>query len=64
MSFFSFIREQEGGTGSACGEGGISRKGDEVGKSVGGWVWCKYCVLYVSRKMRPVETIPGMGEGR
>jgi hypothetical protein len=26
---------------------------------------CKYCVhIYVNGKMRPVETIPGMGEGR
>jgi hypothetical protein len=25
---------------------------------------CKYCVqIYVDGKMRPVETIPGMGEG-
>jgi hypothetical protein len=24
-------------------------------------MWCKYCVhIYVNRKMRPDETIPGM----
>jgi hypothetical protein len=32
------------------------------GKGIGGWIWCKYCVhMYVSRKMRPIETIPGIG---
>jgi hypothetical protein len=34
------------------------------GRSVGGRIWCKYCVyMYVNGKMRPVETIPGV-EGR
>jgi hypothetical protein len=33
-------------------------------KKVGAWIWCKYCVhMYVNGKMRPVETIPGMGLG-
>jgi hypothetical protein len=33
------------------------------GKGTGGRIWCKYCVyMYVNGKMRPVETIPGMGE--
>jgi hypothetical protein len=28
-------------------------------------MYCKYCVfMYVKGKMRPVETIPGMGGGR
>jgi hypothetical protein len=32
------------------------------GKRVGGCLWCQYCVhMYVNGKMRPVETIPGMG---
>jgi hypothetical protein len=32
------------------------------GKGVGGGIWCKYCVhMYENAKMRPVETIPGMG---
>jgi hypothetical protein len=30
-----------------------------------GRIWCKYSVyMYVNGKMRPVETIPGMGGGR
>jgi hypothetical protein len=34
------------------------------GKSVGGWIWCQYCVhMYVDGKMIPDETVPGMGEG-
>jgi hypothetical protein len=29
------------------------------------WIWWKYSVhIYVNGKMRPVETIPGMGERR
>jgi hypothetical protein len=28
-----------------------------------GWIWWKYVYMYVNRKMRPVETIPGMGGG-
>jgi hypothetical protein len=32
------------------------------GKCVGGRICCKYCVhMYVNGKMRPVETIPGLG---
>jgi hypothetical protein len=28
------------------------------------FLWCKYCVhMCENGKMRPVETIPGMGEG-
>jgi hypothetical protein len=30
------------------------------GKGVGGCIWCQCCVY---RKVRPVETISGMGEG-
>jgi hypothetical protein len=34
-----------------------------VGKGMGGWIWCKYCVhIYVNGKIRPVETIPVMRE--
>jgi hypothetical protein len=32
---------------------------------VGGGIWWKYYVLmYVNEKIRPVETIPGMGRRR
>jgi hypothetical protein len=32
------------------------------GKGIGRLIWCKYCVhMYVSGKMIPAETIPGMG---
>jgi hypothetical protein len=37
------------------------------GKGVGERTWCIYCVRIkycVNRKMRHVEAIPGMGEGR
>jgi hypothetical protein len=45
-----------GGLVAAGGEG-------KVGKSIGGWMWCKYCAhMYVNGKLRPVETIPGIGE--
>jgi hypothetical protein len=34
-------------------------------KSVGGWIWYKYCLhVCVNGKMRPAETIPGMGGGK
>jgi hypothetical protein len=34
-------------------------------KGVGGWVHYKQCVyVRVNGKMRPVETMPGMGVGR
>jgi hypothetical protein len=29
---------------------------------VGGWIWYKHCIhMHVNGKMRPAETIPGMG---
>jgi hypothetical protein len=29
-----------------------------------GYIWCQYCVyMYLSRKMRPIETFPGMKGG-
>jgi hypothetical protein len=32
------------------------------GNGRGGLIQCKYCVhLYINGKMRPIETIPGMG---
>jgi hypothetical protein len=35
------------------------------GNGEGGWIWCNYCVhICVNRKIRPVETIPGMGGGQ
>jgi hypothetical protein len=34
------------------------------GKGVRWWIWCKYYMhMYVNGKMRPAETIPGLGEG-
>jgi hypothetical protein len=34
------------------------------GEGIERWIWCKYCVHnYVNRKMRPVKTSSGMGEG-
>jgi hypothetical protein len=39
--------------------------GGRWGKGVGGRIWCKYCVhVSVNGEMRPVETIPRVGEGR
>jgi hypothetical protein len=35
------------------------------GKGIRRQIWCKYCVhMYVNGKMRPVETIQGLGERR
>jgi hypothetical protein len=49
------------GTLHSCGGGDLER-GVEVGKGVGGWMWCTYCVrMHVNGKMRPIETIPGTG---
>jgi hypothetical protein len=34
-------------------------------EGIGESIWCTYCKhTYVNRKMRPVETIPGMGGRR
>jgi hypothetical protein len=39
--------------------------GKRWGNDEGGWIWCKYWVhMYVNGKMIPIETTPGMGEGR
>jgi hypothetical protein len=39
--------------------------GRRLGKGVRGRIWCKYCVhMYVNGKITPIETIPGMGEGK
>jgi hypothetical protein len=39
--------------------------GSRQGKGVGRRIWCKYCVhMYVNGKMRPVETILGIGGRR
>jgi hypothetical protein len=43
--------------------GGIGNTGKRKGNCAGGWIWCKYCVpMYVNGKMRPVKTIPKIGE--
>jgi hypothetical protein len=62
MSFFFYkIREQEGRIGPIWGLVPVGR-GRMQGKGIGVWIWCKYCVhMYINRKMRPVETIPGEG---
>jgi hypothetical protein len=53
MLFFSFIKSENRRAG-----------GRMWVKGVGGRIWYKYCVyMYVNGKMRPVETIPGMGGG-
>jgi hypothetical protein len=61
LFFFYKFGEQEGGTGSGTGlvpVGGGRRWGKDEGR-------CKYCVcMYINGKIGPVETIPGMGEGR
>jgi hypothetical protein len=44
---------------------GTSGKGDIIRKACRGLIWWEYYVLmYENRKMRPVETISGMGGGR
>jgi hypothetical protein len=60
MSFFFFYktREQKGQIYSVWGVD-TSGRGEDIRK---GCIWGKYCVqVYVNEKMRPVETIPGMG---
>jgi hypothetical protein len=53
--------EQEGKTSPMWGLVPVGG-GRMWGKDVGGWTWCKYCVLLNKNgKMRPVETIPGIG---
>jgi hypothetical protein len=55
QNHFSFtnIRDQDSGT---------SERGEEVEKLCGRVKMCKYCVhMYINGKMKPVETIPGMG---
>jgi hypothetical protein len=38
---------------------------EELEKECGRLIQCKYCVhMHVNGKMRPVETVPGMGEER
>jgi hypothetical protein len=40
------------------------RGGEGEGEGGRRGIWCKKCAhLYVNAKMRPVETVPGMGEG-
>jgi hypothetical protein len=58
ISFFFFLRKMENRRAEHVLWGREKR-----GKGVGGLMWCKYCVhMYVNGKMRPVETIPGLGE--
>jgi hypothetical protein len=54
---------QEGRTGPAW-EVGTSGKGGGCGEKVEEGIWCQYCIcIFVNGKKRPVETVPGMGEG-
>jgi hypothetical protein len=56
-------RGQEGKTGPVWGLA-LAGVGRILGKGVTGCIWCKYYIyMYVNGKMRPVKTIPGMGEG-
>jgi hypothetical protein len=55
---------QEGKTTNSAWGDWYQWQGGRDGKSVWEGIWCKYCVhMYVNGKMRPLETIPGMGEG-
>jgi hypothetical protein len=45
--------------------GGVStsRRGEEVGRGVGGQTRCKYCEhMYVNGNIRLIETIPDKGK--
>jgi hypothetical protein len=57
------MSEQEGRTGllwRVCTSG----RGEVWGESIRGWIWYQYCVhMYENGKMKPVETIPGIGRG-
>jgi hypothetical protein len=66
MPLFSFIKSENRRAKQVLpGRVVTSRKREVVGKRVRGRIWCKYCVhVYINGKMRPVETIPGMGEER
>jgi hypothetical protein len=60
---FYKIGEQKGRTGPVLGVG-TSGSGEVVGKGVGGWIWCKYCIhMNVNGKTRPVETSKDGGMG-
>jgi hypothetical protein len=65
MSFFFFykIRELEGSTGSAGGEGVPVKGREDVGKGCGRVNISANTVFTVLGKMIPIETVPGMGEG-
>jgi hypothetical protein len=63
MSFLLFIKSENRRAEQVL-SGGLVPVGEGRlwGEGVGGWIWSKYCVhVYVSGKMRPAETIPGMG---
>jgi hypothetical protein len=58
--FFYKIRKQECVTDPIWGAG-TSGRGRMWGKGVGGQIYCKCCEhMYINRKMRPVETVPGI----
>jgi hypothetical protein len=60
LIYTSFIFPKAGGF--CLGKVGTSGRGRIWGKNGGGWIWCKYCPhMFVNGKMRPVETIPGIG---
>jgi hypothetical protein len=63
MSFFFLLLNQRTGRQiRSCT--GTSGRVQEVGKGHRRVNIVKYCVhMYVNGKMRPVETIPGTGEG-
>jgi hypothetical protein len=58
--FFYKNRKQEGRTGHVWGVG-TSQWGKNVERES---IWCKYCVhMDINGKVKPVETIPGVGKG-
>jgi hypothetical protein len=62
--FFSFTKPEYRKAEHITSGGGLVPVWGGGGKCVGGWIWYKYCVhMYLNEKMRPIETIPGMGEG-
>jgi hypothetical protein len=46
------------------GDVGTCGSGEVVGKGVGELIRCKQCIhMYVTTKILPVETVPGMATG-
>jgi hypothetical protein len=64
MSFFFPEIGNWGQNWSCQGVGTSGKEGRMWGEGVGGRIWCKYCIhMNIYGKMKPVETIPGIGAG-